>query len=161
MLILLWGKAVYFVPWKCIKLGGELKILLYWLISYSCIIPNHEFYFCAQFQAAKVPVKEYAFDDKKLSNVQSQLVCSSFLKCQLKNDLIQNQLQHILHIIIWILQEKMVASVYHLNTLAKEAYRSYILAYNAHSMKEIFNVHRLDLQVQLSHHILHNGFQIS
>ncbi|GAU45908.1 hypothetical protein TSUD_280490 [Trifolium subterraneum] len=64
--------------------------------------------------AAKIPVKEYAFADKKLANVQSQL-------------------------------EKMVASIYHLNTMAKDAYRSYILAYNAHSMKEIFNVHRLDL----------------
>lgn len=100
-------------------------------------------------------MKEYAFDDKKLANVQSHLVYSSFLKCQLKNYLIQNQLQLILHSIIWILQEKMVGSIYHLNTMAKEAYRSYILAYNAHSMKEIFNVHRLDLQVQLSHHILH------
>ncbi|KAJ1428145.1 hypothetical protein SESBI_09149 [Sesbania bispinosa] len=65
--------------------------------------------------AAKVPVKEYAFDDKKLANVQSQL-------------------------------EKLVAGIYHLNNMAKDAYRSYILAYNSHSMKDIFNVHRLDLQ---------------
>ncbi|KEH38007.1 putative RNA helicase [Medicago truncatula] len=87
--------------------GGKGNALLF-------LIPE-ELQFLRYLKAAKVPVKEYAFDDKKLSNVQSQL-------------------------------EKMVASVYHLNTLAKEAYRSYILAYNAHSMKEIFNVHRLDLQ---------------
>ncbi|XP_058087184.1 ATP-dependent RNA helicase HAS1 [Magnolia sinica] len=41
---------------------------------------------------------------------------------------------------------ELVASNYYLNKSAKEAYRSYILAYNSHSMKDIFNVHRLDLQ---------------
>lgn len=40
-----------------------------------------------------------------------------------------------------------MAGIYHLNTMARDAYRSYILAYNSHSMKDIFNVHRLDLQV--------------
>ncbi|KAL8159003.1 hypothetical protein V2J09_000540, partial [Rumex salicifolius] len=33
-----------------------------------------------------------------------------------------------------------------LNQSAKDAYRSYILAYNSHSMKDVFNVHRLDLK---------------
>ncbi|XP_022924139.1 DEAD-box ATP-dependent RNA helicase 51-like [Cucurbita moschata] len=42
--------------------------------------------------------------------------------------------------------EKLVGSNYYLNKSAKEAYRSYLLAYNSHSMKDIFNVHRLDLQ---------------
>lgn len=45
------------------------------------------------------------------------------------------------------MQEKLVANNYHLNRAAKDAYRSYLLAYNSHSMKDIFNVHRLDLQV--------------
>ncbi|WVZ20382.1 hypothetical protein V8G54_007704 [Vigna mungo] len=77
------------------------------------LIPE-ELKFLHYLKAAKVPVKEYAFDHKKLANVQSHL-------------------------------EKLVAGIYHLNNMAKEAYRSYILAYNAHSMKDIFNVHRLDL----------------
>jgi len=51
-------------------------------------------------------------------------------------------------------QEKLVAGIYHLNVMAKDAYRSYILAYNSHSMKDIFNVHRLDLQVEPSHYII-------
>ncbi|CAH9130156.1 unnamed protein product [Cuscuta epithymum] len=42
--------------------------------------------------------------------------------------------------------EKLVSNNYYLNKSAKEAYRSYILAYNLHSMKDIFNVHHLDLQ---------------
>ncbi|CAN6577990.1 unnamed protein product [Malus baccata var. baccata] len=42
--------------------------------------------------------------------------------------------------------EQMVQNNYYLNKSAKEAYTSYLLAYNSHSMKDIFNVHRLDLQ---------------
>ncbi|CAA2985305.1 DEAD-box ATP-dependent RNA helicase 51 [Olea europaea subsp. europaea] len=42
--------------------------------------------------------------------------------------------------------EKLVSNNYYLNKSAKDAYRSYILAYNSHSLKDIFNVHRLDLQ---------------
>ncbi|TKY73243.1 DEAD-box ATP-dependent RNA helicase 27 [Spatholobus suberectus] len=87
--------------------GGKGNALLF-------LIPE-ELQFLHYLKAAKVPVKEYAFDDKKLANVQSQL-------------------------------EKLVAGIYHLNNMAKDAYRSYILAYNSHSMKDIFNVHRLDLQ---------------
>ena len=37
---------------------------------------------------------------------------------------------------------------YHLNQSARDAYRSYMLAYNSHSMKDVFNVHRLDVKVQ-------------
>ncbi|CAL2262176.1 unnamed protein product [Prunus armeniaca] len=43
--------------------------------------------------------------------------------------------------------EKMVEGNYYLRKSAKEAYTSYLLSYNSHSMKDIFNVHRLDLQV--------------
>ncbi|KAM2456007.1 hypothetical protein PS1_015935 [Malus domestica] len=42
--------------------------------------------------------------------------------------------------------EQMVQNIHYLNKSAKEAYTSYLLAYNSHSMKDIFNVHRLDLQ---------------
>ncbi|KAL2472035.1 DEAD-box ATP-dependent RNA helicase 51 [Abeliophyllum distichum] len=78
------------------------------------LIPE-ELQFLRYLKAAKVPVKEYEFDDKKLANVQSHL-------------------------------EKLVSNNYYLNKSAKDAYRSYILAYNSHSMKDIFNIHRLDLQ---------------
>ncbi|KAL8045178.1 hypothetical protein ABFX02_08G096000 [Erythranthe guttata] len=78
------------------------------------LIPE-EVQFLKYLKAAKVPVKEYEFDQKKLANVQSHL-------------------------------EKLVSNNYYLNKSAKDAYRSYILAYNSHSMKDIFNVHRLDLQ---------------
>jgi ATP-dependent RNA helicase DDX18/HAS1 len=41
--------------------------------------------------------------------------------------------------------EKLVEKNYYLYTSSKEAYRSYILAYNSHQLKEIFNVYALDL----------------
>ena len=41
--------------------------------------------------------------------------------------------------------EKLVAKNYYLNRSARDAYRSYILAYASHSLKHIFNVHALDL----------------
>ncbi|XP_031104752.1 DEAD-box ATP-dependent RNA helicase 51 [Ipomoea triloba] len=78
------------------------------------LIPE-ELKFLAYLKAAKVPVKQYEFEERKLANVQSHL-------------------------------EKLVSNNYYLNKSAKEAYRSYILAYNSHSMKDIFNVHRLDMQ---------------
>ncbi|KAI4335828.1 hypothetical protein L6164_014437 [Bauhinia variegata] len=87
--------------------GGRGNALLF-------LIPE-ELQFLRYLKAAKVPVKEYAYDEKKLANVKSQL-------------------------------EKLVGNNYNLNQSAKEAYRSYILAYNSHSMKDIFNVHHLDLQ---------------
>ncbi|XP_027330838.1 DEAD-box ATP-dependent RNA helicase 27-like [Abrus precatorius] len=87
--------------------GGKGNALLF-------LIPE-ELQFLRYLKAAKVPVKEYAYDEKKVANVQSHL-------------------------------ENLVVNNFYLNKMAKEAYRSYILAYNSHSMKDIFNVHRLDLQ---------------
>jgi len=42
--------------------------------------------------------------------------------------------------------EKLMEKNYYLHKSARDAYRSYILAYSSHSHKEIFNVHNLDLQ---------------
>ncbi|KAI3918842.1 hypothetical protein MKW98_017290 [Papaver atlanticum] len=78
------------------------------------LIPE-ELLFLKYLKLAKVPVKEYEFDEKKLAKVQPHL-------------------------------EDLVEKNYYLNKSAKEAYRAYILAYNSHSMKDIFNVHQLDLQ---------------
>lgn len=41
--------------------------------------------------------------------------------------------------------EKLIATNYALNRSAKDAYRSYLQAYASHGMKDIFNVHELDL----------------
>ena len=41
--------------------------------------------------------------------------------------------------------EKLVEKNYYLHTSAKDAYRAYILAYNSHTLKDVYNVHALDL----------------
>jgi len=41
--------------------------------------------------------------------------------------------------------EKLIEKNYYLHRSAREAYRSYLLAYASHSHKEIFDVHSLDL----------------
>eukprot|EP00658_Telonema_sp_P-2_P077086 TRINITY_DN6894_c0_g1_i4.p1 TRINITY_DN6894_c0_g1~~TRINITY_DN6894_c0_g1_i4.p1 ORF type:complete len:544 (-),score=191.03 TRINITY_DN6894_c0_g1_i4:197-1828(-) len=43
--------------------------------------------------------------------------------------------------------EKLVEKNYHLNTSARDAYRSYLQAYSSHSLKDVFNVQSLDLQM--------------
>jgi len=46
--------------------------------------------------------------------------------------------------------EKLVAKNYYLHAAAREAYRSYLLAYNSHQLKDCYNVHRLDLNAVAS-----------
>ena len=41
--------------------------------------------------------------------------------------------------------ERLVGKNYYLHQSARDAYRAYLLAYNSHQLKSIFNVHRLDL----------------
>ncbi len=48
--------------------------------------------------------------------------------------------------------ERLVEKNYYLHQSARDAYRAYLLAYNSHSLKEIFNVHRLDLAVRTHTH---------
>jgi ATP-dependent RNA helicase DDX18/HAS1 len=41
--------------------------------------------------------------------------------------------------------ERLIEKNYYLNQGAKDAFRAYVLAYHSHSLKDIFNVHNLDL----------------
>jgi ATP-dependent RNA helicase DDX18/HAS1 len=41
--------------------------------------------------------------------------------------------------------EKLIASNYYLNRTAKEGFRSYLAAYAAHSLRSVFDVHKVDL----------------
>eukprot|EP00934_Nitzschia_sp_Nitz4_P000195 Nitzschia sp. Nitz4//scaffold6_size259037//133661//135737//NITZ4_001080-RA/size259037-processed-gene-0.266-mRNA-1//-1//CDS//3329556911//195//frame0 len=42
--------------------------------------------------------------------------------------------------------QSLIEKNYYLNKAAREAYRSYLMAYASHSQRDIFNVHQLDLQ---------------
>ena len=46
--------------------------------------------------------------------------------------------------------EKLVEKNYYLHTSARDAYRAYILAYNSHTLKDVYNVHSLDLNAVAS-----------
>lgn len=41
--------------------------------------------------------------------------------------------------------EKLIGQNYYLNKSAKDGYRSYLQAYASHSLRSIFDVHKLDL----------------
>ena len=41
--------------------------------------------------------------------------------------------------------EKLVEKNYYLHQSARDAYRAYILAYNSHTLKDVYNVHELNL----------------
>lgn len=86
---------------------GTGKALLFLLPS--------ELGFLRHLKAARVPLNEYEFPEKRMAKVQPQL-------------------------------EKLIATNYALNKSAKDAYRSYLQAYTSHGMKDIFNVHELDLK---------------
>ncbi len=43
--------------------------------------------------------------------------------------------------------ERLIEKNYYLHQSARDAYRSYLLAYNSHAHKDAFNVHTLDLKV--------------
>jgi ATP-dependent RNA helicase DDX18/HAS1 len=70
--------------------------------------------FLAHLKAAKVPIVEYDFPQKKLCKIQPQL-------------------------------EKLVNSNYYLNQAAKDGFRSYLHAYASHSLRSVFDIHKLDL----------------
>jgi ATP-dependent RNA helicase DDX18/HAS1 len=42
--------------------------------------------------------------------------------------------------------QRLIENNYYLNRAARDAYRSYLLAYASHGQRDIFNVHELDLQ---------------
>lgn len=117
-------------------------ILVLWLVLINSLIV-----ILMLWQEAKVPLKEYEFNEKKVQNLQSHLVSSFYINpcsVRLANYWILDYEQKLTR---WAMQEKIVGENYYLNQSAKDAYRSYILAYNSHSMKNIFNVHSLNLKV--------------
>jgi len=86
--------------------GKQGKALLF-------LLPE-EIKFLKYLRSAKVPLNEYEYPKRKISNVQLQL-------------------------------ERLMEKNYYLRQSAKNAYRSYLLAYNSHHLKDVYNVHTLDL----------------
>lgn len=105
-------------------------------------------------QAAKIPVEQHEFEEGKLLNVQAFLVKHLAFE--------ETKVESFLNKICWLnfffffffkLQEKMMSENTALSLSAKEAYKTYISGYDSHSMKDVFNVHRLDLKVTTICHL--------
>ncbi|KAH8398634.1 hypothetical protein KR215_003705 [Drosophila sulfurigaster] len=90
--------------------------------------------FLRYLKAAKVPLNEFEFSWQKIADIQlqvSRLTFAPFSWC----------------LTLWLLQlEKLISKNYFLNQSAKEAFKSYVRAYDSHQLKQIFNVNTLDLQ---------------
>lgn len=81
-------------------------------------------------RAAKVPLNEYQFPQKKIADVQKQVRLGLRLYPDLTDSL---QL------------ENLISKNHYLNTAARDGYRSYLQSYASYSLKAIFDVNKLDL----------------
>jgi hypothetical protein len=97
--------------------------------------------FCLQ--EANIYPTEYVLNKKHVPHFQPYLVSMSLRTVILFQSCILIGIESLTQLLE---QEKIVGENETLKQSAKEAYRSYILAY--HSMKDIFNVHGLDLKVK-------------
>ncbi|EPY33722.1 ATP-dependent RNA helicase DDX18/HAS1 [Strigomonas culicis] len=79
------------------------------------LLPQENLFLKYLYDDARVTVNEYSFDLTKL------------------NENVQEQL------------EKLVSSNYYLRTSARQAYEGYLLSYTSSQLKNVFNVHQLDL----------------
>ena len=99
-------------------------------------------------QAAKVPLNEYEFPTSKVANVQSQLE-----KLVEKNYYLHQSAKDAYRCALWPRQGCALQAVQPFRDLHSckgpepclQCCRSFLLAYNSHQLKDIFNVHTLDL----------------
>ena len=105
--------------------GGKGKSLMF--------LQPQEVGFLSHLKEARVPVVEFDFPAKKLMNVQSQLE-----KLITQNYYLNKVCYHCFFASSEISFANSVQS-------AKDGYRSYIQAYASHSLRSVFDVHKLDL----------------
>lgn len=97
--------------------------------------------FCLQ--ATGISMKEYEVLKKHEQKLQPYLVSASSTTVKIP----QGRIFSVCIVTQVYDQENIVEANYFLKHSATQAYRSYILAYNSHSLKDIFDLHQLDLKV--------------
>jgi ATP-dependent RNA helicase DDX18/HAS1 len=90
-------------------------------------------------KVAKVPLNEYQFPQKKVSDVQKQV---SLQYCTFFFSSVHDQESRTM---LTIQLENLINKNHYLNTSARDGYRSYLQSYASYSLKKIFDVNNLDL----------------
>jgi ATP-dependent RNA helicase DDX18/HAS1 len=92
--------------------------------------------FLKHLKDARVPVVEFEFPAKRIVNIQSQL----------EKLISQNYYLNKVRFLLLLLQIRIsfTDSIYNLQS-AKDGYRSYLQAYASHSLRSVFDLHKLDL----------------
>ena len=103
--------------------GGKGKSLMF--------LQPSEVGFLSHLKEARVPVVEFDFPAKKLLNVQSQL--EKLINQNYYLNKASLPFHHLFPLLTYVSQS------------AKDGYRSYIQAYASHSLRSVFDVHKLDL----------------
>ena len=97
--------------------------------SLMFLLPS-EIGFLKLLKEARVPLVEFELPANKILSKLLPFSCILFLLTQID---IQSQL------------ESLISKNYYLNKSAKDGYRSYLQAYASHSLRSVFDVHKLDL----------------
>ncbi len=128
------------------RAGTEGRALLF-------VLPT-ELGYLRYLKAARVELDEYEFPQHKIANVQSQVNGPPSIALPLSPPQCMDQTSKqptkfmffVGLLFTWAQLERLVEKNYYLHKSARDAYRSYLLAYASHSHKHIFDVHALDLQ---------------
>lgn len=91
----------------------------------------------------QVPLSEFEFSWSKISDIQSQVSLPT-LRCELFKR--RFKFKRPADCFLFVLQlEKLIEKNYYLHKSAQEAYKSYVRAYDSHSLKQIYSVNTLNL----------------
>lgn len=89
--------------------------------------------FLKHLKEARVPLVEFDFPAKRILNIQSQL------EKLISQNYYLNKVRHYKSLIVLQCANEI------LSQSAKDGYRSYLQAYASHSLRSVFDVHKLDL----------------
>ncbi len=89
--------------------------------------------FLKHLKEARVPLVEFDFPTKRILNIQSQL------EKLIGQNYYLNKVKDLLHLVSWLCANAFSSQA------AKDGYRSYLQAYASHSLRSVFDVHKLDL----------------
>lgn len=92
----------------------------------------------------QVPLSEFEFSWSKISDIQLQVSLPTLRRVSFKRTFKFKQPADFFFFFVLQL-EKLIEKNYYLHKSAQEAYKSYVRAYDSHSLKQIYSVNTLNL----------------